>query len=75
MVPMSMAGSAPPSAPPSEMDEDDGVPQDYICPLTLEVRGFARGLPSPLFSRGGCATGPRQPRKLTCTVLVVLVWG
>lgn len=33
---MPIAASAPPSAPPSEMDED--VPQEYLCPLTLEVR-------------------------------------
>eukprot|EP00752_Nemacystus_decipiens_P005260 g4772.t2 len=32
---MPTAASAPPSAPPSEMDED--VPQEYLCPLTLEV--------------------------------------
>lgn len=33
---MAMAGSAP-SAPPSEFEEDDGVSQEYLCPLTLEV--------------------------------------
>ncbi|CAN0193713.1 unnamed protein product [Scytosiphon promiscuus] len=32
-----LAASAPPSAPPSEFDEDEGVPEEYMCPLTLEV--------------------------------------
>lgn len=75
MMPMPTAGSAPPSAPPSEMDEDDGVPQDYICPLTLEVRSFR--VRSICRRRSFRTEGDAWPARgnLVPTCVVLMVWG
>lgn len=40
-----------PSAPPAVVDEDDGVPESFICPLTLEVSFFTPKLAVKLLSR------------------------